>query len=138
MWKKDDVLPLKKCMFMGIETRCPNNPLAILKSYYGENLYPSTVCVEGKWRKYKNRDGTRQRKTMTRGKKNMNRKDLLDVFKILLKHNSATNAHSRDGSNSTTDVHSRDGSNRRNRRKNRKDFKHLFRTLLENTSTTDG
>ena len=47
---------------------------------------------------------------MTRNKKNVNKKDLLNVFKILLEKNSAAN------------VRSRDGSNRKNR-KNGKGFK---------------
>ena len=47
---------------------------------------------------------------MTRDKKNVNKKDLLNVFKILLEKNSAAN------------VRSIDGSNRKNR-KNGKGFK---------------
>ena len=35
---------------MGIESRCPNKPKAILESFYGKNLSPNTVCKNGKWK----------------------------------------------------------------------------------------
>lgn len=49
--KTRDVFPLKKCRFMGLETRCPNNPELLLKNLYGENLESVMKCNNTKWMK---------------------------------------------------------------------------------------
>ena len=47
--KRDIVLPLKHCKFMGIDSCCPNKPKTLLTSYYGANLRPTRVCKNKKW-----------------------------------------------------------------------------------------
>ena len=51
-----DMLPVRRCMFMGVETRCPNEPRAILYDLYGKTatgLSPSWICRNKKWVKAK-------------------------------------------------------------------------------------
>ena len=52
-WEKEyptkDIFPLKKCMFMKLETVCPKNPRVILEAFYGKNLSPTTICKKGEW-----------------------------------------------------------------------------------------
>jgi len=43
-YKKSDIFPLTRCMFMGIETRCPQKPTAILNKLYS-SLKPTRKCV---------------------------------------------------------------------------------------------
>ena len=49
IFKREVVLPLKHCKFMGIDSRCPNIPKTLLTSYYGANLRPTRVCKNKKW-----------------------------------------------------------------------------------------
>ena len=57
-WKKEystkDIFPLKKCMFMKLETVCPKNPSVVLEAFYGKNLSPKTICKNGTWVKNEN------------------------------------------------------------------------------------
>ena len=43
-YRKEDILPVTRCMFMGIETRCPQKPKVIFKNLYS-NIKPSLKCV---------------------------------------------------------------------------------------------
>ena len=43
-YRKEDILPVTRCMFMGIETRCPQKPTAIFKNLYG-SIKPLKKCV---------------------------------------------------------------------------------------------
>ena len=45
----NEVFPLRKCYFMSFETKCPNTPKKFLKKFYGEDLSPNTVCINGSW-----------------------------------------------------------------------------------------
>ena len=46
----DNVFPLKKCMFGGVEMTCPGNPLRFLETVYGDNVLPSQYkCVNSTW-----------------------------------------------------------------------------------------
>lgn len=47
-YHKDDVLPTVKCNFMGIQTRCPRNPIALLEPKYGD-LKPKVCNKDNKW-----------------------------------------------------------------------------------------
>ncbi|XP_066912182.1 uncharacterized protein [Clytia hemisphaerica] len=49
-YRKEDILPITKCMFMEIETRCPQNPTAIFKRLYGSSRpLPTKKCVNKKY-----------------------------------------------------------------------------------------
>ena len=44
-----DVFPLRKCLFLGMEARCPYKSKLFLNSFYGPNLMPNKVCINGSW-----------------------------------------------------------------------------------------
>ena len=44
----NNVFPLKRCMFLGTKTYCPNKPKLFLESFY-PNLHPNKKCRNGKW-----------------------------------------------------------------------------------------
>eukprot|EP00794_Sanderia_malayensis_P007914 gene7914-8769_t len=46
---QSEVFPFKKCIFMGHETTCPNNPVRFLSKLYGNNLEPLKLCKNGEW-----------------------------------------------------------------------------------------
>lgn len=50
-YKYDDIYPLTKCNFMGVEALCPRNPLPILHHFYGPNFrHPDRKCVGKEWK----------------------------------------------------------------------------------------
>jgi len=49
----NDVFPLRKCLFMGLEKHCPYKSKLFLESFYGQNLMPNKVCSNGSWIKVK-------------------------------------------------------------------------------------
>ena len=51
-YPENEIFPLKRCMFMGLATWCPNNPQIILHDLYGKGmkgLAPRHVCRNGSW-----------------------------------------------------------------------------------------
>ena len=44
-----EVFPLKRCKFLGVDTRCPCNPRATFKMLYKGDMRPLKVCKQGKW-----------------------------------------------------------------------------------------
>ena len=45
-----DIFPLKRCMYGGVEARCPRKPLKFLKKVYGKNvLTPLWNCRNNRW-----------------------------------------------------------------------------------------
>lgn len=46
---KRDVYPLRRCMFMGLESFCPQNSFKVLSQLYND-LMPLKVCNNKKWR----------------------------------------------------------------------------------------
>uniref|UniRef100_A0A7M5V8P3 LicD/FKTN/FKRP nucleotidyltransferase domain-containing protein n=1 Tax=Clytia hemisphaerica TaxID=252671 RepID=A0A7M5V8P3_9CNID len=44
-YRKDEIFPLTRCNFMGIETRCPQKPVAIFKNLYNAPFKPSKICA---------------------------------------------------------------------------------------------
>ena len=45
-----DIFPLKRCMYGGVEVRCPNNPEKFLQIVYGKDvMMPNYKCVHSKW-----------------------------------------------------------------------------------------
>jgi hypothetical protein len=49
--KRDIILPLKPCVFMGVHTMCPNNISAYLPRYYGNDFATNShyVCKNREW-----------------------------------------------------------------------------------------
>ncbi|CAB3997589.1 Hypothetical predicted protein [Paramuricea clavata] len=48
--KREVILPLRPCKYMGIDTKCLNNQTTYLTRYYGKDYYkPIYVCKGGKW-----------------------------------------------------------------------------------------
>ncbi|MEO0687822.1 MAG: LicD family protein, partial [Cyanobacteria bacterium J06649_11] len=47
-YRKVDILPVTRCMFMGIETRCPQKPTVIFKNLY-DSFKPSKICSNKTW-----------------------------------------------------------------------------------------
>ena len=48
--KRDVILPLRPCKYMGIQTKCPNNATTYLTRYYGKDYNkPIYVCKDGRW-----------------------------------------------------------------------------------------
>ena len=45
----NDIFPLRKCYLMTLETFCPNNPVKVLNTFYGNNLDPQYICKNGTW-----------------------------------------------------------------------------------------
>ena len=48
-YRKDEIFPLTRCMFMGIETRCPKKPKAIFKKLYNGSIKPTKKCFSKTW-----------------------------------------------------------------------------------------
>lgn len=52
-FRKVDIFPVTRCMFMGMETRCPQNPLAVFKTLYEKSkndyLNPERICTNKTW-----------------------------------------------------------------------------------------
>ena len=47
---RDNILPLKPCKYLGIDTLCPNNAEKYLNVYYGKDyMKPHHICKGGKW-----------------------------------------------------------------------------------------
>ena len=44
-----EVFPLKRCKFLGVDTRCPCNPRATFKMLYNGDMRPLKVCKQGRW-----------------------------------------------------------------------------------------
>ena len=47
-YRKEDILPVTRCMFMGIETRCPQKPKVIFKNLYN-SFKPTKICSNKTW-----------------------------------------------------------------------------------------
>ena len=47
-YRKDEIFPLTRCMFMGIETRCPKKAKAIFKNLY-DSIKPTKKCFNKTW-----------------------------------------------------------------------------------------
>ena len=48
--KRNVILPLRPCKYLGIQTKCPNDAIAYLTRYYGKSYnQPIYVCKGGKW-----------------------------------------------------------------------------------------
>lgn len=53
-WKRhrrDIIFPLRPCVFMGIQTICPNKITAYLRRYYGKDFATNShyICKDGEW-----------------------------------------------------------------------------------------
>ena len=48
-FRRDQLLPLRRCKFMGVDSFCPNKPKEILTSFYGQNLRPLKICKNKIW-----------------------------------------------------------------------------------------
>ena len=50
-YRKDSFFPLTRCMFMGIETRCPRKPTAVFKTHYDKDglVKPNQICINKTW-----------------------------------------------------------------------------------------
>ena len=45
-----DVFPLKRCMYGGVELKCPQNPKKFLDVAYGRDvMVPNKKCINSKW-----------------------------------------------------------------------------------------
>ena len=45
-----DIFPLKRCMFIGVEVRCPRNPTKFLQiAYGGDVMKPDRKCSNSEW-----------------------------------------------------------------------------------------
>ena len=44
-----DVFPLRRCKFLGFDTKCPCNPHGYFKIWYMDDMRPFKVCKQGKW-----------------------------------------------------------------------------------------
>ena len=50
VYKVEELLPRRKCVYMGIETTCPYNSRKILTRQYGHGFQtPNFACIRGKW-----------------------------------------------------------------------------------------
>ena len=50
MHEYSDVFPLKRCMYGGVEMKCPRSPKTFLEIEYGEDVMLSNrKCVNSKW-----------------------------------------------------------------------------------------
>ena len=47
-YRKYDIFPLTRCMFMGLETKCPQKPNVIFKKLYSD-LKPTKKCFNNTW-----------------------------------------------------------------------------------------
>lgn len=47
-YRKEDILPVTRCMLMGIETRCPQKPKVIFKNLYN-SFKPTKKCSNKTW-----------------------------------------------------------------------------------------
>ena len=57
--KREVLFPLNSCSYLGITSKCPRDPTAYLKSYYGENfMAPLVVCQNGRWIRNVKPDGS--------------------------------------------------------------------------------
>ena len=45
-----DIFPLKRCMYGGVEMKCPRNPKKFLETAYGQDvMHPEMKCVNSRW-----------------------------------------------------------------------------------------
>jgi hypothetical protein len=47
---EDWVFPLKNCKVDDLFFKCPKQSYSILTDYYGNNLNPSNICINGEWK----------------------------------------------------------------------------------------
>ncbi|EDO45603.1 predicted protein [Nematostella vectensis] len=48
--KRNDFYPIRECLFLGIKSKCPNNPASLLSKWYGLNFIKSPkTCKDGHW-----------------------------------------------------------------------------------------
>ena len=50
-YSMEDIFPLKKCLYVGLEALCPRNPRVIFDMFYekGGDMTSKKFCVNGKW-----------------------------------------------------------------------------------------
>ncbi|XP_032227602.1 uncharacterized protein LOC116611341 [Nematostella vectensis] len=51
VYQKTDLYPLRTCMFMGVNSTCPNHPFELLKAYFHHDRFmePDRKCKGGEW-----------------------------------------------------------------------------------------
>ena len=54
----EDLYPLQKCKYMGLEVYCPRKPRKVFGWLYGDDMRSKKVCVKGKWKRSKISDLT--------------------------------------------------------------------------------